>query len=253
MQNSKNSVVLSTVSEENDADDLLSALSTMGTSIPKNKQKNIKTVNSVHEEAARLNKDSLSDESEFSTSGLSVDLSKKKSKFFFRVTESFEEEMARRQKDLEDSRDPGLVNLDAEVDLRKEKYSKELPPKLQRNIVAVREFFLKEIGPLSLAAGAGSIQAREVMQRTLNAPVGEQAFAQFERMLNSANTIKMARFITKYTGLSINEAPSLVASIAPKKEAYFFPNQPPDERRVKAKTQPIQEAKKGESKVEIED
>lgn len=246
MQNSKNSVVLSTKKEEDDADDLLSALSVMATAVPKSKQKDIKTVNSIHAEAAKrvasLTDGALRALPRKKKKAKPLN-STRKSRFFFKITESFEDEMSRRQRELEASRDPGMVSLDAEVDERRDRYIKELPPRLQRNIVNVREFFLKEIGPLTLAGSAGTTQAREVIQRTLNAPVNEQPFAQFERMLGAANTLKMARFITKYAGLNPGDAASLLSSISPKREVVFA--QPlPDERRAppaKEKVQPVEE------------
>jgi len=160
--------------------------------------------------------------------------SKRKSRFFFRPTKSFTSEVEYSKQSLAPRDSSAITVLDAEVEKRKLAYDKELPKALNDNIKAVREFFLTEIGPLALAAQAGTVQASQVMQRTLNTEVDTQAFIQFERMVGKASTIKMARFIASYLKLptrTVEELLQIVQPPAPKEVMLI--NNPLEERRVK--------------------
>jgi hypothetical protein len=160
-----------------------------------------------------------------------ADLKERRSRFFYRPTESFSTDLDNRKRAQHPPPLSSLTILDKEVEARKVTYASELPDSLQSNIESVREFFLNEIGPLTLAAQAGTAQAREVVQRTLNTEIDGLAFAQFERMVGKGATLKMARFIAGYLGLPRNAVESILNSIqpTPPKEAMFFPL--PDSRR----------------------
>src|SRR5271168_1882871 len=154
--------------------------------------------------------------------------SKRKSRFFFKPTQSFSEEISKSKRAVAKRDLSALTILDAEVEGRRATYSKELPKALQSNIEKVREFFLKDIGPLALAAQAGTVQASQVMQLTLNTEIDGQAFSQFERMVSKASTIKMARFIAKYLNLPQNTVEELLQLVQPPapKEVMFVNSNP---------------------------
>src|ERR1700722_486240 len=94
-----------------------------------------------------------------------------RSKFFYSPTESFTDELNKGRQADKDAATTALTVLDKEVEDRGERYSKELPQALQDNIAEVREFFLNDIGPLMLAAQAGTVQAGQVLQRVLNTEI----------------------------------------------------------------------------------
>jgi hypothetical protein len=170
---------------------------------------------------------------------------KRKSRFFFNPTQSFSTEINQSKRAVAKRDTSALTILDAEVEARKSTYSKELPKALKSNIEAVREFFLKDIGPLALAAQAGTVQASQVMQLTLNTEIDGQAFLQFERMVSKASTIKMARFIAKYLNLpqrTVEELLQIVQPPAPK-EVLLMNANPFDERRPKQKVERVEPQK----------
>lgn len=210
---------LSTKKQENAADDLLAALTVLAhptqpsqqptapTSAPKKKKKKV--------------------------------TKSRRSRFFFTPTTSFDESLNATKKVVA----PHALNmLTEEVEVRKNSYSEELPTTLQANIERVREFFLNDLGPLTLAVQAGTSQAREVVQRTLNAEIDNTQFAQFERMVATGSQLLMARYIAKYLGLPRSTVEALVSSIQPKQPAnIIFPALPDDERR-RPKAKPEQPA-----------
>jgi D-alanyl-D-alanine carboxypeptidase len=152
----------------------------------------------------------------------------RRSRFFFKPTISFASDFDKSKKAIGKKENTALTVLDAEVEDRKTAYAKELPKALKSNIEQVREFFLKDIGPLYLAAQAGTVQAAQVMQRTLNTEIDGQAFAQFERMVGKASTIKMARFVAKYLNLPQKSVEELLQVIQPPppKEVLLMNNNP---------------------------
>lgn len=199
-----NHLTLSTKKEEDQADDILSALTVIGTPL-KERSPDEKPVTAKPRRHHR-------------------------SKFFYTPTTSFIEEVQDRKKEAQN---PVLDIMDAEVEKRKAEYAKEFPPQLSKFIILVREFFLKEIGPRTLAAQAGSSQAKEVVQRLLDTEIDNKPFAQFERMLTEANRIKMARYIAQYMKLPQTVVSQLLNSTAPQKEIYF-PVPTNEERRAPA-------------------
>lgn len=162
----------------------------------------------------------------------------RKSRFFFTPTESFSAEVNRSKKAVKKP-NTALTVLDAEVESRQKAYSKELHDALKFNIETVREFFLSEIGPLTLAAQAGTVQASQVMQRVLNTEIDSQIFLQFERMVGKASTLKMARFIAKYLELPTRTVEELLQVIQPPvpKEVLFMNPNPLEDRRIPKKVE----------------
>lgn len=143
---------------------------------------------------------------------------KRHSRFFFRINPSFAQEVkAKKQSVLPKKLQP----IDSEVDNRVATYKKELPAELSGNIDAVREFFLRDIGPLSLATSAGATQAMEVVKRLLNTDVDSTQFEKFERMSHAAVNLKMARFIARYYKLPKREAQRIIDAIAPKQPTFI--------------------------------
>jgi hypothetical protein len=145
--------------------------------------------------------------------------SNKSSRFFYRPTKSLDEELEHRKKIAE----PRAIDLvDEQVAARTKTYTQELPQKLDKNIAKVREFWLKNVAPLTLAAQAGSDQAKDVVQRSLGAPIDNMPFMKFQRMLEQGLTIKMANYLVTYLGIPRNQVAELIDSIATKKEVMVI-------------------------------
>jgi len=254
---------LSTRQEEQNADDLFSALTVMGASIPKDevrtplnpadkarlrKSAKAKLTQKQKSVVAQLKKpklpqlpspDLVPKKKIKRRPVVSERRSERRSEFFFRLSESFQQELDRRRKALAKKRvNPALVLLDQEVEERKKVYEQELPEGLQANIERVREFILTEVAPLMMAVQAGTKQAQEVIQRTLNTAIDERPLVQFELMTQSAGRMRMAKFITKYMGLDESVAEELLATVAPKKEMMIFHPGMVDEGRRQKKEKP---------------
>jgi len=163
-----NSLVLTDTKEEDKADGILSALSELAYAMPSPKA-----------QAEPQKK-------------------RRKSRFFFVLSDSIYTEV---QKRSSITRRKELVPIDHEIEARLKGYRKEAPSKIEANIEAVREFFLKEVGPLTMAGSAGATQAQQVVQRLLNTEVDGTLFAKFDRMSATAANIKMSKFIARYYGL----------------------------------------------------
>jgi hypothetical protein len=131
-----------------------------------------------------------------------------KSRFWF-VVESTAEMISRKQKRMEPK---AIEHIDAEVEARLMTYKQELKPALKEKISRVREFFLTEIAPLTLASSGGSIQSREVVQRLLETDVDSAIFARFDNMVNRAAVLKLANFVASYFDLPDSQIPSLLGS-----------------------------------------
>ena len=115
----------------------------------------------------------------------------RKSRFFFRLKEE--------EPDLKKLMAPKpVVHVDDEVVKRVASYTKEVAPELKLNLEAVREFFLTEVAPLTLAASGGAIQATDVIQRMVDSEVDPAMRGRFEQMVNRAAVLRMGLFVTKY-------------------------------------------------------
>lgn len=91
--------------------------------------------------------------------------------------------------------------IDAEVEGRLKTYRPQIGPLLQDNISIVREFFLTEIAPLTMASEGGTLQSKEVVQRLLDTEVDATLFSKFHTMVNKAANLKMAIFVASYFDL----------------------------------------------------
>lgn len=204
-------LMLSSKQEEDAADELLLALTSLAKVIPVEKPKKKKK--------------------KVDTSAATPEMKKHRSRFFFKPTQSFAASV-QDQKDALAPAEP-LENENAEVDARVKSYLNELPISIQPNIEEVREFFIDAIAPKTLAVQAATAQALDVIQRTLNAAIDPKPFAQFERMVDQARLYKMAEFVATYMGLPKSSVAELVNSVEPKKEMMIFHPDPYDQRRPK--------------------
>lgn len=125
-----------------------------------------------------------------------------KSRFFF-VPNEIQLEIDMRKKQVEGSR--RRTTIQDETGKRASSYKVELEPVVQKNVDKVREFFLKEINPLLLAAQLGSAQAIDVTQTTLEAQVDHGPHSYFESILRKAAQAKLDKFVAEYIGIDIGE------------------------------------------------
>lgn len=153
----------------------------------------------------------------------------RKSRFFFRLSKSFADEVADKQKAFVPKQ---MVHIDAEVEKRLKSYKEQVPAELANNIDHVREFFLQEIAPITMAAGAGASQALEVVRRLVKSDVDGTQFEKFERMMALAVDIKMARFVARALGLTKVEAAEILQAMKPR-PPQIIPIGVPNDRREK--------------------
>jgi hypothetical protein len=157
--------------------------------------------------------------------------------FFYYRTESFAEAVGIQKASVEPQKQ-AMQHIDQEVEDRLKTYEKELSTALEKNIEKVREFFLKEIDPLSLGIQGGTAQVHSLMTRIFPDGIDTEQFVQFVHMAKQARKIKMANFITSYMGLALSDAERIVDSLTPKKEVLMIG--PNAEERI-AQQQPQEE------------
>lgn len=133
-----------------------------------------------------------------------------RSRFFFIPTESIDEEIIRRKKQFEK---PKMRHVDEEVQQRLKKYKKQAPKKFRTYIDEVREFFLLEIAPRTIAMDAGIEQARSVVGGLLKSDIDVSVFNRFERMMNAAVDLTMAEFIADLFKLTPEDARKMLEEI----------------------------------------
>jgi hypothetical protein len=162
---------------------------------------------------------------------------REKNPFFYYRTESFSEAVGI-QKATVEPQSQAMQHIDQEVEDRLKTYEKELPKTLEKNIEAVREFFLKDVDPLTLGIQGGTAQVHSLMNRIFPDGIDTEQFVQFINMAKQARKIKMANFIANYMGLGVEHAERIAESLTPRKEVMMIgPNvderishqQPPEE------------------------
>ncbi len=94
-----------------------------------------------------------------------------------------------------------IDHIDAEIVARLDLYREEASGPIKTNLESVREFFLTEVAPLTLAASGGALQATDVIQRMVDSEVDPGIRGRFEQMVNRAAVLKMALFTLKYFNL----------------------------------------------------
>jgi hypothetical protein len=157
---------------------------------------------------------------------------KYKSKFIYTPSASFLEDM---EKIKEVIKPISLPIVDQEIENRSKKYKKECPSDLSKYIVQVREFFLKELSPKTLAGVSGIEQAKKVLEQLLESPIEDQPIKDFKLMLTEAARIKMAKYIGKYMKLSSSEIQRIINLTTPKREVYIPIPPEPRETKVDSK------------------
>jgi hypothetical protein len=165
--------------------------------------------------------------------------SRESNPFFYYRTESFAEAVGIQKATVEPQKQ-AMQHIDQEVEDRLKTYEKELSASLEGNIEKVREFFLKEVDPLSLGIQGGTAQVHSLMTRLFPDGIDTEQFVQFVHMAKQARKIKMANFITGYMGLELSDAERIMDSLTPKKEVLMIgPNA--DERIAQQQQQPQEE------------
>lgn len=132
----------------------------------------------------------------------------RKSRFWFKI-DPVGEYVRESKKQLKPKE---LEHVDKDVEERLTTYRGELPPALNSNIKAVREFFLKEIAPLTMASSGGAMQSREVASRLLETEIDSAIFGRFENMVNRAAVIKMGLFVLDYFKLPADHYQALIGA-----------------------------------------
>ena len=118
--------------------------------------------------------------------------SNRTSEFWFNLEpDSFRERLAPRI----------LEHVDAQVRDRLKTYEPEIKPRISENIDRVREFFLTQLAPLTLAAHGGTQQARDVVQSMLESEVDSTLIDRFHSMSARAASLRLALFVLDYYGL----------------------------------------------------
>lgn len=148
--------------------------------------------------------------------------------FFYFRTKSFIEDLER-HKEVAEPQKVAMEHIDSEVERRLTTYEKELSSSLEKNIEAVREFFLTEVDPLSLGIQGGTAQVQSLMARLFPDGIDTEQFHQFVHMAKQARKIKMANFIASYMGLDTGDAERIAESLTPRKEVMVI-GPSPDER-----------------------
>lgn len=116
------------------------------------------------------------------------------SQFWFKV-ESIEEVVAKAKVDMAPKQ---VEHVDAAVTKRMASYKTQLSPMLKNNIEVVREFFLNELTPLTVASEGGITQAKEVVQRLLDTQVDSALIDRFRGMASRAAVLRLAIFMVEY-------------------------------------------------------
>lgn len=130
--------------------------------------------------------------------------SKYKSRFFFKVTDKDEISVIENSVHSRPQEEP--INI--EIVQRSDKYAKELPNELKLAIIKIREFFLKEIAPKSIALQGGLAQAKAVIEQQVGeVDASEMMWA--EKFAVHSSKLRVLRFIKELFELTDDEAEKL--------------------------------------------
>lgn len=88
-----------------------------------------------------------------------------------------------------------LEHVDAAIVARTTTYKKEVSPELKAKIEHIREYFLTEIAPLTLATASGARQAQQVVERYIDGKVDTTLLNTFEAMSARAARLKLSLFV----------------------------------------------------------
>lgn len=146
-----------------------------------------------------------------------------RSRFFYRLPETTEEEVARLKATTAGSRRKASETLEDVIQRRVNVYKDEFPSHVTQNIDKVREFFLNEINPLLLASSTGAAQAQDVLQKMLGINVDGAPYVHFDKLVRRAVQLRMAKFISSYFKVDVKEL--VQAPDASPKDVVFFNGQ----------------------------
>lgn len=148
--------------------------------------------------------------------------SKYKSEFFFHVDEEDEIQIIKDKVYAKEAEEP----VNTELILRSEKYADELPAELKDKIERVREFFLCEIAPISIALQGGLSQAKTIIEQQVG-EIDASEMMLAERFAAQSSKIRVMRFISDMFGLTQEESEKLYdLTLQPKQpQLFMLPNQ----------------------------
>lgn len=127
--------------------------------------------------------------------------SKYTSRFFFHVDDKDELSIIEESVTAKPKEEP----INVEILKRSDTYAKELPSSLKESIVKIREFFLKEIAPKSLALQGGLAQAKAVIEQQIGeVDASEMVWA--EKFAAHSSKLRVLRFIKTLFQLTDAEA-----------------------------------------------
>lgn len=168
---------------QNLADALASSLTTVAASTPKSKPK--------EKEAKKLV------------------TRKYNSSFFFSLKDEYlEQERMRRMTEVKVLPSSTKAVVDASKELEK-----ILPSRLEPNIEEVRDFFLHDLGPKTLASMSGLDEACAIIEQITGASVDRNTVDSFRRIMVQGSRLKMVQFVSKYLDLSEQSIKDLMTSV----------------------------------------
>ena len=153
-----------------------------------------------------------------------------RSRFFFRPLNQDDLEVHRHQ-----SAPPKIEYADQTLTRQIKAVKVDLPKDMASNIDTVRDFFVRELAPLTLALDPGSTQARDILKAVVGTEMSPEPFYRFENMASKAVLIRMAHFLEDYLGLPEGTADSLLHQ--PRSPAQASPQaETPDQEREPPRT-----------------
>lgn len=148
---------------------------------------------------------------------------KYRSRFFYRLPESTQEEVTRLKAATANSRRKASQTLEDVIQRRVDVYKDEFPSHVTKNIDKVREFFLTEINPLLLASSTGAAQAQDVVQKMLGITVDGAPYVHFDKLVRRAVLARMTKFISSY--FKVDAKALSIEPVAQPKEVVFLNGQ----------------------------
>lgn len=131
-------------------------------------------------------------------------IAQRRSRFFFILTE---DDLAERKKAVA-KKEVALV--DEDLNRMELKVRTELPLELEKNANKIRDFFLRELSPRTLAIETGLNQAITILKRN-GVDVDQSVPLMFLRMAQEGSAIRLSRFLETYLELPEGSARKLIA------------------------------------------
>lgn len=225
-----NNLVLSTLKDEEQADDQLMALTTIASKARDKDSPLAKYERMLSEQMGKTKAPAKKRKKRSKVGTLDANGKAYRSRFFYKPTKSLVQVIDESKAAIEQKPELDYENEDSLKRLTD--LGNELPPALADNIDAVREYFLK-IAPKALAANAGLAQFMDLIQRSLGTEIDPRSLGSFQHMVDRAQLILMSKFVAEYMGLSQEDAQALLEAAAPGPQQVIFMGgpQPGEERR----------------------